>query len=177
MKTHRFGKHALFVFVIVAGLTSVPIARAEPVSSSSAPLVPMQVLSARKIFLSNAGLDSSSIVAFNTLAKTKTDMPYAGFVAAMKSWARYDFVATPADSDVVFEFRVESSFSSLNGPFASYSTFLSVAILDTKTHVVLWTVKSPLDVNKKFDQNVATAVTNLLDSIKALMTTGSDSAK
>ena len=153
------------------------MARGESVSSSLATLVPMQVLSAKKIFLSNAGLDGSSIVAFSTFPKTKTGMPYAGFVAAMTSWGHYDCVAAPADSDIVFEFRVESDFSSLNAPFASYSTFLSVVILDTKTQFVLWSVKSPLDVNKKFDQNVGTAVTELMDSIKALVTSGADAAK
>jgi hypothetical protein len=78
---------------------------------------------------------------------------------------------------VVFEFRVESAFSSLNGPFPSYSTFLSLAILDPKTHIVLWTVKTPLDVDKKFDQNVGVAVNSLLGSIKSLGTTGNDAAK
>jgi hypothetical protein len=178
MKTHRFGRRALFAIVIVAGLTSVLIARAAPASFSPAPLVPLQVLSARKVFLSNAGLDSNSIVAFNnTWAKTKADIPYAGFVAAMKSSGQYDCVVTPTDSDVVFEFRVESAFSSLLGSFPSYSTFLSVSIFDPKTHFVLWTVKTPFEVNKKFDQNVGVAVTNLLDSIKSLGTTGNDAAK
>jgi hypothetical protein len=176
MNAYEFGKRALFTIVFVAGLTSVPNARAEPVSSSPASLVPMQVLSARKVFLSNAGLDGNSIVAFNRFAKTKAGMPYADFAAAMKSRGQYDCVATPADSDVVFEFRVESYFYSLNG-LASYSTFLSVVILDTKTHFVLWTVRSPLDITIKFDQNAGAAVTNLLDSIKALGITGSDAAK
>jgi hypothetical protein len=62
MKIHRFGKRALFAIVIVTSLTSVPIARAAPASLSAAPLVPLQVLSAKKVFLSNAGLDSNSIV-------------------------------------------------------------------------------------------------------------------
>jgi hypothetical protein len=177
MKTHRFGKHALAAIVTVAGLISVPIARAEPMSSSSASLVPIQVLSAKKVFLSNAGLDGNSVVAFNRSAKTKAGIPYAAFVAAMKSRGQYDCVATPADSDVVFEFRVESYVHSLDGSLASYSTFLSVTILDTKTHFVLWTVKSPVDITIKLDQNLGTAVTELLDSIKALGATGSDAAK
>lgn len=176
MKTHRFGQHALLAIVTVAGLISVPIARAEPLSSSPAPLVPIQVLSARKVFLSNAGLDGNSMVAFNRFSNTKAGMPYADFAAAMKSRGQYDCVATPADSDVVFEFRVESYIYSLNG-LASYSTFLSVIILDTKTHFVLWTVKSPVDITIKFDQNVDTAVTKLLDSIKTLAATGGDAGK
>jgi hypothetical protein len=177
MKRHRFGKHAFLAIVTVAGLISVPIARAEPLSSSPAPLVPIQVLSARKVFLSNAGLVGNSMVAFNRFAKTKAGVPYADFVAAMKSWGQYDCVATPADSDVVFEFRVESYFYILSG-LPSYSTFLSVVILDTKTHFVLWTVESPpVDITIKFDQNVDTAVTNLLDSMKALVATGSDAGK
>ena len=116
------------------------------------------------------------MVAFHRFANTKAGMPFADFVAAMKSRGQYDCVATPADSDVVFEFRVESYFYSLDG-IASYSTYLSVIILDTKTHFVLWTVKSPVDIAIKFDQNVNTAVTNLLDSIKTLVATGSDAGK
>jgi hypothetical protein len=176
MTAYKFGRHALFTIIFVAALASVPDARAEPLSSPSDTLVPIQVLSARKVFLSNAGLDGNSIVAFNRFAKTKAGTPYADFVAAMKSRGQYDCVATPAESDVVFEFRVESYFYSLNG-LASYSTYLSVVILDTKTHFVLWTVKAPVDITIKFDQNVDTAVANLLDSIKALAATGSDTGK
>jgi hypothetical protein len=177
MKTHGFGRHSVLAIVAIAGLMLAPIARTEPVSPSPASLVPTQLLSARKAFLSNAGLDGSSIVALNTFAKAKNDIPYADFVSAMKSWGQYDCVAAPADSDVVFEFRVESALSSLIGSFASYSTYLSVVILDTKTHFVLWTVKVPLDVNKKFDQNVGTSVANLLDSIKSLTAGGGVAAK
>lgn len=177
MKIHGFGKLSAFAIVIVASLTFAPILSAEPVSPSAAPLVPAQVLSAKKVFLSNAGLDGSSIVAFSIFAKAKTDTPYAGFFVAMKSSGQYDCVAAPADSDVVFEFRVESALNSLIGSFASYSTYLSVVILDTKTHFVLWTVRVPLDVNKKFDQNVVASVANLLDSIKSLTAGGGVAGK
>lgn len=172
MKTRGLVKHTLVLCLLAAVLAAAPSSPAEQTSSLAAPLVPMQVRSARKIFLSNAGVDSGSIVAFNLLGKEKTDIPYAAFVAAMKSWAQYDVVTTPSDSDVVFEFRVESILSSLNGPFASFSTFISVTILDTRTHFVLWTVKSPLAVNKKFDQNAAAAVATLLASIKVLVAAG-----
>jgi hypothetical protein len=105
MTEYKFGKHAVFTIIFVAGLTSVPDARAEPLSSSSDTLVPIQVLSARKVFLSNAGLDGNSIVAFNIFAKTKAGMPYADFVAAIKSRGQYDRVATPADSDAAARLR------------------------------------------------------------------------
>jgi hypothetical protein len=122
--------------------------------------------------LSNAGLDDRSMIAFGgaIVAKSKADVPYASFRSAMKLWLRDKLVVNPDDSGLVFEFHVDSAMHLVQMGFAEYSTFLTVSILDTKTHVVLWTVKSPLVVNnRKMDENAGAAVANLLESLKELM--------
>jgi hypothetical protein len=52
----------------------------------------------------------------------------------MKSWGRYQIVATPSDADLVFE--ISFSVAPLGGNAADAKFHL--IILDPKTHVTLW---------------------------------------
>jgi hypothetical protein len=85
----------------------------------------------------------------------------------MKSWGQYDLSATPAESDLIFEFRVTAA-PFLSGATLTYLTFLNLAVVDAKTHFVLWTLRSPLDVTNKIDENVNASVTTLINSLKSL---------
>jgi hypothetical protein len=153
----------------------VPAARAQEVLSPAAP-EPTQLRDAKIVYLSNVGLDASSLAAFFTLARTKTDMPFNNFYSAMKSWGHFGLPGDPRGSDLVLEFRVESALST-TGRLTVYSTFLSVAILDTSTHFILRTIKMPLEVNRSFDQNVSTSVAHILDVLKGLTLTANMDVK
>jgi len=162
MLMHWFARRAFvasLAFFFMTGLAIAQSAIAVP-----AVLVPAQVSAAKTIFLSNAGLDAASMVAFSLWGKPET--PYAQFFAAVKSWGHYQLATTPVDSDLVFEFRIESALRNAT-PITTYSSFLNVSILDAKTHFVLWTIKTPLQVTRKFDQDVNVGVMNLIKSVVA----------
>ena len=61
----------------------------------------------------------------------------------MKSWGRYELVASPADADLVFELRFTAPIADF-GKTAIYEPQLGLSIFDTKTHFVLWTLTEPV---------------------------------
>jgi hypothetical protein len=62
---------------------------------------PAQIVAAKKVFISNAGVG--------------TDMTYDQFYAAIKGWGRYELVASPADADLVFEISFSSQITGVSG--------------------------------------------------------------
>src|ERR1700735_3058766 len=106
--------------------------------------IPAQILSAKRIFISNASGES-------VLPPGTGDLAYNEFYAAMKTWGHYEIVASPADADLVFEIRT--------------------MILDPKTHVVLWAFSesvaqaaNKIKSRQLFDQ----AMFTLLNDLKQL---------
>jgi hypothetical protein len=143
-----------------------PLAYAEP-SNEPPPPVPAQVLSAKTVFLSNRSLDAGSMIAF---AGNPPTVPFERFYAALHSWGHFTMVDTPAEADLVLEFRVDAALLSAGQGLATYSMFLTLTVLDPKTHFVLWTIEAPLQ--SRLEQSVNSAVTQLLHSFDALLASG-----
>ena len=103
-----------------------------------APL-PASVISARKVFLTNAG---------------GSPLAYDEFYAQMKAWGRFEIVGSPSAADVVVELRyfVQDSGTRVSSYTNSYTgqtqivsrevvdPQLSVSIYDAKTKDLLWSV-------------------------------------
>jgi hypothetical protein len=126
----------------------VPISEAQQAVNPPAAPIPLQILTGKKLFISNGDGDEF----FNV-----PNLTYNEFYAAMKSWGRYELVAAPADADLVFEVRLVGL-----GPQ------LRCVILDPKTHVVLWHVVVAVQPwarevtgRKNFDQGMVTLVEEL----------------
>jgi hypothetical protein len=128
--------------------------------SPSAP-VPTQLVSAGKIFISNAGGDidpnTKQLGEFVGLPIR----PYNDFYAAMKSWGRYQLVSAPANADLIFEISFSVSFIGGGGADCKFH----LVILDPKTHVTLWAfteyVESAIlagNREKNFEQGMASIV-------------------
>lgn len=80
-------------------------------------------------------------------------------------------MAAPAAADLVFEFHVDAALFSAGQGVATYSMFLTLTVLDPKTHVALATLEAPLQ--SRLESSVNTAVTQLLNSFEALLAAGS----
>lgn len=120
---------------------------------SVAPL-PAQILSAKKVFISNASGEFASDMWSGGMDRT-----YNEFYAATKSWGHYELVQSPADADIVFEIGL-----TIASPYPSFK----LRILDPKTHIVLWTVveyfsqaASKNTRDKKFDGGIDAVVNDL----------------
>ena len=130
--------------------------------------IPAQIITAKKVFISNGGVDSVALAAFKRAGDTNG--PYNRFYAAMKSWGRYQLVASPADADLVFEIRFTAPIADF-GKTAIYEPQLGLSIFDTKTHFVLWTFTEPVQGAFRkvtWEKNVHQGMKSLLAEIKKL---------
>ena len=158
---------AIFLLSQIA-LLAVPFLRAQqPVDPPIAP-VPAQILTGKKVFISNASGQSAA-------PSGVPDLTYNEFYADIKSWAKYEIVSAPADADLVFEIRFTSQIgttSVMNGTGGSGQDFqFRLVIRDPKTRTVLWafTESVPQAANraasrKKFDD----AMTAIVNDVKKL---------
>jgi hypothetical protein len=147
----------IFFITAAMALLTVPIAAAQPASDPPPAPIPFQILTGKKVFISNG--ESTGDTEFRV-----PNLTYNAFYANMKNWARYKLVSAPADADLVFD---PSFVLNFEGVFLR----LRVVILDPKTHITLWTIIEPVQPwarestgRKNFDQ----AMAKLMDDVKKL---------
>jgi hypothetical protein len=146
-------------------LLGVPVAWAQQAPVAPVAPVPAQIITAKNVFISNAGVDATSPVDFKR-ARGPNE-PYNHFYIAMKRWGRYELVGTPADADLVLQLRFSAPLSSCE----TYQPQLTLAVLDTKTHFQLWTFTEMVeDAHRKgaWDKNLKDGIDNLVDDLTQL---------
>ncbi len=124
--------------------------------------IPSQILTAKKVFISNAGVG--------------TDRNYNEFYAAIKSWGRYELVAAPAGADLVMEINFSSQITGVSGSKesgcdSSSASQFKLVLLDPKTRIVLWTLTEnikPYARQKTGEINMDDALNRLVADLKAL---------
>lgn len=147
----------LFVVCFVVSCSFAGAARAQ--ESPSAPM-PSQLLSAKKVFISNGGGDINLGIGPQGQFAGLPVRPYNDFYAAMKSWGRYELVGAPADADLIFEISFSETFfgNSIQSKFR-------LLVLDPKTHFVLWPFAEYIEAaakaanrEKNFEQGMSQVV-------------------
>jgi hypothetical protein len=121
------------LFVLCFALSGILVCVASAQAQSASAPVPAQLVTAGKIFISNAGGDIDPNTRRLGEFVGLPIRPYNEFYAAMKSWGRYQLVSTPADADLIFELSFSVSLAT-GGADAKFH----LVILDPKTHVTLW---------------------------------------
>jgi len=131
--------------------------------------VPSQITNAKKVFISNLGMDVSTAEVFNRLSKREPDRPYNLFYALVTNWGRYELVSAPGDADVVFEIQATLPPHDCG---ACAILQLGLTIRDAKTHFVLWNLIEPVNVvyrrGPAFEKNLIQAMNNLANDLKKL---------
>jgi len=154
----------IFIAFVVVFYFSVCMASAQEKTTAPAAPVPSPILTAKKVFISNGGLDG---VAFNAFRKLgDVNQPYNAFYAAMSSWGKYALVSAPSEADLVFEIR-------FNAPFVGNENILpqmNLIIYDAKTRFVLWTILAPVNgaFRNTFVKNVNQGIAALMTNLKSL---------
>ena len=159
----RTVRTALFSALLFALFLSASIANAQETGVVPHAPVPSQLITAKKVFISNGGVDAIGFQAFRRLGNVY--QPYDAFYSALNSWGKYTMVAAPADADLVFEIR----FTGEHG--TSYLPEFNLTIYDAKTHFVLWTILAPVNgaIRKEtFVKNVNDGIATLVANLKAL---------
>jgi hypothetical protein len=167
-RTRTSSFRLLVVMVLLAG---APVAWEQQAPAIRVAPVPTQVVTAKKVFISNAGVDATSPIHFKR-ARGPNE-PYEQFYVAMKHSGRYELVGAPADADLVLQLRFSAPLNSCE----TYQPQLLLEILDTKTHFLLWTFteavkdvgRHPLfEVNANWDKNLKEGIDNLVEDLTQL---------
>jgi hypothetical protein len=149
----------------LALLSGVAASAQQPALAVVAP-VPVLLLSAKKIFISNAGADSGL---FPHPFSGDPDRAYNQFYANVESWGRYQVVATPREADLVFELQLTAP----NGPANANKQkgasdplpMFRLVIYDRPTHYILWALTEsiePAALQKTHDHNFDEALATLM---------------
>jgi hypothetical protein len=128
--------------------------------------VPSLLLSAKKVFISNAGADSGL---FPHPFSGDPDRAYNEFYGDVESWGRYQLVNTPAEADLVFELQLTAPSGPSNADKSKGASdplpMVRLVIYDRPTHYVLWALTesiAPANLQKSHDHNFDEAVSNLV---------------
>lgn len=123
-------KHGLLNPALVGMFAFIPLLQGEDT------LTPSQILSAKKVFVSNAGVDC--------LARERHefgcpgDVYYSEFSSAMKRWGRFELAASPADADLVLELAYESLLLPNGDRDPVLDARYKLTVIDARTHFILW---------------------------------------
>ena len=147
-------------------MLSVPSALlAQTALAPSAP-VPSQIITAKKVFISNTGVGLNSYV-----WSGGQDRLYNELYAAMKNSGRYELVTAPGDADLVLDANVAANPAVWQ---------FKLEILDPKTRIVLWTMYEPVKITglqKTRDANFDATIDKLVGDLKALSSQAGANAK
>ena len=146
-------------------LSPVSALLAQTAQAPAAPL-PSQILTAKKVFISNAGGDFGHWSWSGGQART-----YNEFYAAIKGWGRYELVSAPGDADLVLAIIGHHPIDTGGDNVFAVPQF-GLMLMDPKTHIVLWTldehVSQGMGTQKTRDKNFEDALNKLVGDLKAL---------
>ena len=161
---NRAVKGWAIVLAILVCIVSGPLLHAQTTETDP---VPEQIVSAKTVFLSNAGSEANNI----------SERAYTILHDGLVQWKHYQPVTTPAAADLILELRYTAPLSNVDVTGGSslppdYKPRFQLLIIDRATHTVLWSVTEFPFTQKgeksNFDQNNDNAVNALLADLKAL---------
>ena len=153
-------------FLLVTAVSALYFAawiRAQAQEVPPAP-TPVQITSAKTVFIANAGEENDYLSHRNHWFTGGSHRAYDQFYAAMKSWGRYGLAATPGDADLIFEIEQKDA-----RPVSVPMAYLSLRIIDPKTHVVLWGLSGAVELagrSQNREKNFNAAMTSLVNDLK-----------
>jgi hypothetical protein len=142
--TLRTKSSALKVVVVYAtlaiSLIAVQVSAAKDTKEVSPAPVPTQILTAKTVFIANAGGEENPS---DSQFSGGPDRAYNQFYAAIKSWGRFELVSSPANADLLFELRftqpqVGDYQENVLHPAPDRDPQLRLVIRDSKTQALLW---------------------------------------
>ena len=154
---------SVYLFGVALGLA----AQQSPVA---APPVPAKILTARSVFISNAGSDSGL---FPHPFSGDPDRAYAQFLAGMQQWHRFAVTLDPASADLVLELRLLAPYGPSNPDKQRGASdplpMFRLVVYDRPTHYVLWAITESIEpaiVQSTHDRNFDAALGRLMLDLK-----------
>lgn len=130
---------ALTLLCPVLTLAQTPTPPAESTQAQTPP-TPASILSAKKLFVVNAGSDASFLGDENAI--------FAAFYQTLGTWGRFQLVHSPQEADLLMQLRGTAqtghlSVSAGNGSSTAYNG-LEVTLTEPHTNTLLWSTTSLL---------------------------------
>ncbi len=167
----RVFKTMALLLLLPSALSGVVLAAQQtPAGAVQAAPIPPQVLSAKKIFISNV---PGALYLTPRNAEDDPYRPYKQFYAAMKSWGYYELVSSPADADLIFEISLadRAVLTTATVQASERAVYFIVTLRDPKSQTILWWVAERLqEANRSStgEKNYNQAMTNLLADLKTM---------
>jgi hypothetical protein len=156
-----------FGLSVAAALSLATAAFGQMPAYDKAGPVPAAITAAKTVFISNAGSDSGL---FPEPFTGDPDRPYTEFYSALKATGDYTLAGDPAQADLVLELRLFAPYGPTNANkqngTADPRPMFRLVVYDGKTHYILWTVTSSIELaflQKTHDKNFDMALTAVLD--------------
>jgi hypothetical protein len=164
----------IFRSVVCAALFSAVAASAQLPAYTEVGPVPPAILSAKRVFVSNAGSGSGF---FPERFSGDPNRAYTQFYAALKAANQFALATDPSDADLVLEVQLNAPVAPVMvegraGDFAvAPEFFFRLVIYDRKTHWILWTINQGIgwaDLQKNRDRRFDGAIIVLMEKFQQL---------
>ena len=163
------------LLIVGASLTGFSANAQETAQNVVVAPVPGQILTAKRIFISNAGSESYGSESYFNLTRYDggPNRFYNQLYSAIKTWGRYELTDSPATADVVYEARFSNPIvDKLTHTEFVYDPQLTLTIVDPKTRVALWSLTEHIQPGGDRDadnRNFDAAVARIVDKAKLLV--------
>jgi hypothetical protein len=171
----RTARPGIFSLILALALLPGPSVQAQGAKENAPAPLPTQIVSAKKVFIANAGQETNPNVGGYSGGIDRT---YNQFYSALKRWGRYELVSSPNDCDLVLEIQFtdatvgEKVFNGTTIGSKDEPQF-RLAILDPKTRIVLWAFTEHVEAAKlqgNRDKNFDQALGRVVNDVKNLAT-------
>jgi hypothetical protein len=158
---------ASFLFLPLRSDATASQPQASPVPAAP---VPSQIVSAKKVFISN---QLGALYLAPHTAEDDPYRPYNQFYAALKDWGHFELVDRPADADLVLEISLadRTVFTNAMVQASDRLAYFILVLRDPKSQTVLWWLAERLQgANRPAtgEKNYNQAMANLLNDLKKL---------
>jgi hypothetical protein len=157
---------------LLLGFAALPLCVfAQNADSAAAAPIPAPILSAKKVFVGNAGTDMNAQANGSVFSQDLGTRAYESFYRGLQAWGHYQLVDTPADADLVFEIGVRSQGDGSHN-LSGNSLRFDLTIFDSKTHFALWRFVEGFDYSSLHessrDRNFNRHMDHMLSLVKNL---------
>jgi len=155
-------------------------AQQKPEAASTKPVIQLDQLAfAKKLYISRG---PAQFPLYGYEYKGGPDRIYNRFLAAMKTWGRYELVPTLKDADLGLEISLVMASPKGDAASAEGEATLVLTISDPKTGGLIWMLDRPIKPEKgknwkdRLDRSMNDATAALIDDLKKLAGSGAKAA-
>lgn len=136
----KLRRHAALFTGLALPILQASFLAAQKTQPATAAPIPAQILSAKKVFIANAGGEERS---YEDPRFGAPERAYNQFYDAIKSWGHFEIVSAPAEADLILQIaftvpQAEQSVTKGNSLGTPFDPQLRLEVRDPKSNTLLW---------------------------------------